>query len=82
MDYIKRILENESLSFEDLIKCLERVKQNGDIAVVKFDGERIENSYTVFISFPQIKNKEIIRVDESDLKIALIKVLKIYIREI
>jgi hypothetical protein len=79
MDYIKQILKSENPSIEDYINCLEQVKRNGDIAVIKFDGERSENQYTIFISFPIIKKREMIRADENDLKLGLAKVITKYI---
>lgn len=81
MNYIKETLKKENLSIEDLLNCFEKVKSNGDIAVIKFDGERDENAYTVFISFPVSKKKEMIRVDESNLKKALMKVLDEYVEK-
>ena len=50
------------------------------MAVIKFDGERHNEQYTVFISFPQ-NNREMIRADENNLKDALIKVLTKYVKE-
>ncbi|TRX35069.1 hypothetical protein [Flavobacterium restrictum] len=79
MKIIKEILEKDNLSIEDLIYCFEQVKKNGDIAVIKFDGERDEIGYTIFISFPLIKKREMIRADENSLKVALIKVLTKYL---
>lgn len=78
MDFIKKIIDKQDPSFEELIDCFERIKTNGEVAVIKFDGERNEDEYTVFISFPNNKS-EMIRADESDLKKALIKVLTKYI---
>lgn len=79
MDRIRRILEESIPSLTELINCFEIVKENGDIAVVKFDGARSENWYTVFITFPISKNREMIRADEDHLETALIKVLTKYI---
>jgi hypothetical protein len=79
MEYIKNIVEKENPTVEELISCLEQVKQNGDVAMIKFDGERVENHYTVFISFPANKKQEMIRADERILSTALIKVLSQYI---
>ncbi|GLB49273.1 hypothetical protein [Neptunitalea lumnitzerae] len=76
---ITKILEKQSVSFDDLLACFEQVKENGDVAVIKFDGERVENQYTVFISFPQNENKSMIRADSDDLKDALSNVLKSYV---
>lgn len=54
------------------------VKESGSVAVIKFDGQRVENQYTVFISFPEMNEKEMIRADESTLRKAMIKVLTTY----
>lgn len=79
MKNITEILHKENPSIEELINCFEVVKNNGDVAVIKFDGERSENQYTIFISFSSKKARDMIRIDESDFKIALLKVLKAYI---
>ncbi|MBV4357147.1 hypothetical protein [Pinibacter aurantiacus] len=78
MDYIKEIINKPDYSLEEIIGCFEKVKENGDVAVIKFDGERGENSYTVFVSFPT-KKRDMLRADENDLKTALLKVLSKYI---
>ncbi|MFL9483449.1 hypothetical protein ACI6Q2_11780 [Chitinophagaceae bacterium LWZ2-11] len=80
MSYIKKILEKDQPSIEELITCLEDVKEHGNIAVIKFDGERMQCQYTVFISFPFTKKREMIRADEDNLKTALFNVLNDYIR--
>ncbi|WBV61109.1 hypothetical protein PFY12_03065 [Chryseobacterium camelliae] len=51
MDYIKLVLSKDS-DLEDLLMCFETVKENGDVAVIKFDGGRESDPYTLFISFP------------------------------
>lgn len=81
MNLIKKTLEKESPSLTELIHCFESVKGNGDVGVIKFDGERIENGYTVFISFSSSKKREMIRADEHQLERALIKVLTKYVEE-
>jgi len=78
---IKEILNKENQSIEELISCFEEIKRNGDIAVIKFDGERHNSGYTVFVSFSEIKKREMIRTDEDDLKKALITVLSHYVFE-
>lgn len=80
MNYIKKVLEKDNVSIEELISCFEMVKQNGDVVVIKFDGERKENYYTVFITFPLAKKKEMIRADENNLQMALMKTLSEYIK--
>lgn len=78
MENIKNIITKENPHYEDLISCFEEVKKEGNVVVIKFDGERIENGYTVFISFIN-QNKEMIRVDGISLKECIIQVLKKYI---
>ncbi|MDV3753984.1 hypothetical protein [Elizabethkingia anophelis] len=78
MEKIKNILlENPSMA--DLIDCLDLVRKNGDIVVVKFDGEREQDFYTLFITFPVNKNKSMIRIDHSNLRDAILELLKKYI---
>ena len=77
---IKKVLEQSSYSIEELIQCFETVKENGNVAVIKFDGERTTNQYTVFISFPSTE-RQIIRSERSTLKEALENVLRAYIKD-
>lgn len=77
MEYIKEVLGNKEQTIDNLIACVEKIKENGNVVVIKFDGERLENGYTIFISFPN-NEREMIRTDQSDLKIALIEILKQY----
>lgn len=79
MENIKEILERQPPSIEDLIYGFEQVKKRGDVAVIKFDGERNEYQYTVFISFPNQPEKLMIRSDGDDLKTALFDVLTQYV---
>lgn len=76
---IKEILQKKNPSVETLISCFEKVRQHGNVGVIKFDGERAQAAYTVFISFPG-KETQLIRADEDDLKNALIKVLAVYVK--
>ena len=78
MKYIKEIIEKDSPTLEELLSCFEKIKLNGNVVVIKLDGERVTDEYTVFISFPKI-NREMLRVDDNDLKIALLKVLNLYL---
>lgn len=68
----------EDITIEDLINCVEKVRENGDVAVFKLDGQRKDEQYTAFITCPDFKG-EMIRADESSLKDALLKILKQYI---
>ncbi|MVN79211.1 hypothetical protein GO988_23005 [Hymenobacter sp. HMF4947] len=81
MELISRILDDSNVTIEALIHCFELVKQNGDVAVIKFDGERTLEPYTIFITFPLAKQRGMIRVEENDLKTGLLKALTEYIKE-
>lgn len=81
MNYIREILEKKYPSLEELISCFELVKKDGNIAIIKFDGERVENGYTIFITFPVIRKREMIRADENNLATGLVKVLTGYLEE-
>jgi hypothetical protein len=78
-DSIRRIIGGNGPGIADLIQCLELVRQSGDVAVVKFDGVRNDYQYTAFITFSPEKKREMIRIDDSNLKDALLKLLKMYI---
>jgi hypothetical protein len=78
MSNIRNIVNGSNASLEDLIYCFDIIRQNGDVAIIKFDGERVSNPYTVFITFHTTKNRAMIRVDGSDLKVSLVEVLSKY----
>ena len=80
MESIKNVLKGSAPTLESLINCFELLKQNGDVAVIKFDGERASEPYTIFITFPSAKARSMIRVDENDLKTGLIKSLSEYVK--
>ncbi|SMC75033.1 hypothetical protein SAMN04488524_2548 [Pedobacter africanus] len=61
------------------IAYLEKIKDDGNVVVIKFDGERLDTQYTVFISFPVGLNRPMIRVDKSSLIEALRDVVKEYL---
>ncbi|PSL45307.1 hypothetical protein CLV51_1049 [Chitinophaga niastensis] len=63
---------------DDFLYCAGIVKGNGDVFILKIDGAREVNHYTVIISFPTIE-AEMIRADDKSMKIALFKVLEAYI---
>ncbi len=79
MKKIAEVLEQEILTIEDLINCFEQVKNDGNVAAIKFDGQRSSNKYTVFISFPTDTKRNTIRTDQDDLKSGLITVLRQYV---
>jgi hypothetical protein len=78
-DGILQLINSNDVSLNDLIHCIELIKQNGDVVVIKFDGERGENQYTAFITFPKSIKREMIRADESTLREALMKIVKSYV---
>jgi ribosomal protein L36 len=75
---MKDILLKENPSLEELLWCCEQVRRNGDVMVIKLDGAREKDWYTVFISFPIETGKEMIRADKHDLKTALVNTLSRY----
>lgn len=78
MNKIKAILEKTEPTIQELISCFEVIKENGNVAVIKFDGERTHNWYTVFLTFPNNQH-QIIREDKDNLRDALIAVLSAYL---
>jgi hypothetical protein len=70
MKEIRDIVHKDNPSLEELIRCFEIVKDNGGVAIIKFDGQRSENWYTTLISLPS-KGLDMLRADEGDLKIAI-----------
>lgn len=66
------------MSTEEQIKVLERIKDDGNIVLIKFDGERTENQVTVVIDFPPLSDKETIRLEGNDLNILLDSLINTY----
>lgn len=77
---IDQVLSNEKSDFNDYMSCFKKIKEQGNVVVIKFDGGRTETQYTVFISFPIATKKEMIRADEEILITAFRKVLSEYIK--
>lgn len=75
---IRETLQHEYATIEELIECFEIVRANGDVVMIKFDGLRERNHYTVLITFSN-SQRELVRADTSTLREALIKVLTQYI---
>jgi|GEM_PF-2519180 len=67
----------EMVTLEALMNCFEVIKDNGDIGLIKFDGLRESSHYTVVVTIPSLDNTHI-RMDDSSLKNAVIKVLVKY----
>lgn len=79
MNEIKQALSKDA-DLEDLLMCFETVKENGDVAVIKWDGGRESDPYTLFISFPDGK-RPMLRIDSNNLKEAMQNILRQYIAE-
>lgn len=75
MNKISKILNQEEATFEDLFLCVEEIKREEKVFILKVDGE--SNMNTVMIMFPN-STQEMIRYDNIDLKEAMIKALKEY----
>lgn len=75
---IQNLLQNENSSLEKFMECMEKIKEQGNVVVIKLDGERDLNQYTIFISFPNDPSKKMIRADTSTLLNGLKIVLKSY----
>ncbi|GAB5403270.1 MAG: hypothetical protein Aurels2KO_15010 [Aureliella sp.] len=79
MQEISELIENPTLELSELvIQSIDRVKQRGDIFVLKGDGERDAKGYTVFITRPST-GSDMIRCDSDDLRNAIIDVLRRYV---
>jgi hypothetical protein len=80
MESIRQLLHQETPSMEVLIEAFEQIARNGDMAFIKFDGQRLEYRYTILINFALEKGREMIRTDTDDLKKGLLHVLKQYVQ--
>ncbi len=66
-------------TIQNLLECVELIKNRGDVVVIKLDGQRDESQYTVFITSSSFKDDEIIRAGRKSLKEALHDVIKSYV---
>jgi hypothetical protein len=64
----------DKITIEELLNCFEILKDAGDNGIIKFDGLRKENHYTVVITINSLRDTNI-RNDDSSLKGALVKAL-------
>ena len=72
---INSILKDASADINDLINCLEEIKEAGNVVVIKFDGLRTSAQYTLFITPSINSGREIIRVDGQSLREVLLVAL-------
>lgn len=78
MKEITDIIEGESVDLADLLPCINYVKNRGDVFVLKADGERKINAYTVFINRIG-KEPQMLRSDGDNLRTSIIEVLRKYV---
>lgn len=79
MNELDEIIKNPNVTNGDLIDCFEKIKERGDVAMIKFDGERLSNNYTALITFPSGKH-DLIRSDSNTFKNAMLNVLREYVK--
>lgn len=56
---------------EDLLLDVERIKEEGNVLMIKFDGERDIEKITVVIASPDPKKQEVIRHNGDKLEVVL-----------
>lgn len=81
MRNINEIIGDRNSSYDDILEYFEKIKNDGNVVVIKFDGERDDNKYTSFISYPNQPSKELIRYDGDNLKEILLNLLKDYYKQ-
>ena len=64
---------------DKLFKEVDLIKKDGYIVMIKYDGERIENTITTAIIDPK-SEKEAIQYHGEELKILLVKMISAYRR--
>ncbi len=79
---IQNLLQKDDITIQELLECVEEIKEQGNTVVVKLDGGRQSNQYTIFITFPVQQNKKMIRADTSTLISGLKAVLRLYVEEV
>lgn len=62
------INQNDLKGIDCFIPCLEKIKEDSSIVIIKLDGEREENSYTLIALGKILGERESIRMDTSDLE--------------
>jgi len=77
---IKELINKQNLSPEDILNLISFVGENKDIIIVKNDGIRDSNQYSVIIISSKNSEKSF-RCDHSLLQEAIKKVLSEYIKE-
>ena len=80
-ELFKKNIINKNLNIVELLEYAEYIKSNGDIFIIKMDGERTSNEYTILI-MSALKKFETIRSDDSSLENAMLKSFKIYFKTV
>lgn len=75
---MKELINKEFLSSDDILNIVSSVGKNKDVIIIKNDGIRNDNQYTVIIIPSKFPEKSF-RCDSSFLQEAVKKVLKEYI---
>lgn len=77
---LSELIIKEILSADDILSIIRQVGENKDVILVKNDGIREENQYTVVIILSKKKDKSF-RCDDGSLTKAMKIVLKEYVKE-
>lgn len=77
---INELINKTDLSSGDIIEAISIVGENRDIIIVKNDGIRDDNRYSVIIISSK-KPEQSFRCDHNSLEVAMKKVLQEYITE-
>ncbi len=67
------------IKFSDLPKYMEIIRKNGDVFILKVDGERESNFFTLVITFAN-QEFDSLRLDHSDLEEGINLVLEEYFK--
>lgn len=78
-EILKRIINKpiDTVTLDDLMNCFELIKDDGDIAMIKFDGPREIDHYTVVFIIQSLREGSV-RIDDASLKSAAMKALTRY----
>ncbi|MBO9633171.1 MAG: hypothetical protein J7578_08625 [Chitinophagaceae bacterium] len=77
--YMDTILALEDPMLDELMNCFDEVMEAGHHAVIKWDGPRAQDRFTVMITIPGNPDA-VFRKDGDDLKLAMKRVLEMYIQ--
>lgn len=72
--------KDEIKGIDCFFPCLERIKKDSAVIIIKLDGEREDNVYTFLVSGKKLGSSESIRMDTSDLEGGLAYICTEYAR--